>query len=63
MHYQELDIPPDFPPYLRKYLPNLHYSKIWNPLQDKTRVILLLVNENTIISEGEELLSTYKVRM
>ena len=55
VHYQELDLPNDFPMHLRKWIPNVHYSRDWN-LDEFTRIILIISNKTI---KNEELFSTY----
>ncbi|KNC96033.1 uncharacterized protein SPPG_08628 [Spizellomyces punctatus DAOM BR117] len=57
VHYQELNIPPNFPLHLRKYISNIHYAAAWRPWDDDvTRVVLLIANRDI---EDDELFSTY----
>ena len=56
VEYQELDVPSDFNPRLKKWLPNVHYSSHWSPDRDKTRIVLLVTTKDV---ENEELFSSY----
>ena len=55
VRYQELEVPPDFPLLLRKYLPNINYQ----PGQTGLPLRLVMLQAVCDIREGQELLSSY----
>ena len=55
VRYQELEVPPDFPLLLRKFLPNINYQ----PGQSGLPLRLVMLQAVCDIKEGQELLSSY----
>lgn len=56
--YQEIDIPPNFPLHLQKFLPNIFYRPVLEEDVCRPRRVVVLISIREI-NEGEELFSTY----
>ncbi|KAG1177087.1 hypothetical protein G6F70_003198 [Rhizopus microsporus] len=55
--YQEIDLPIQFPSELRKYIPNMYWNTIIDPMSYPMRVVALVTLRD--VEPGEELFSTY----
>lgn len=55
--YQEIDLPIQFPSELRKYIPNMYWNTIIDPMSYPMRVVALVTLGD--VEPGEELFSTY----
>ncbi|ORZ21362.1 hypothetical protein BCR42DRAFT_407385 [Absidia repens] len=55
VYYQEIDLPMDFPRYLRQWIPNIYWCNM-DPFTNSTRVVALVALRDI---DNEEVLSTY----